>query len=78
MQGRFEEAEEELSRVVGVYEKMGVSPVFMERCNAFRRQIDEKMKSQSQVTSGELGGGGGKFLETVLLLVSINSSCTES
>ena len=67
-QGRFEEAEEELSRVFGVYEKMGVSPVFMERCKVFCRHIDEKMKSQ--VTSGESGGGGGESLGTALFLAS--------
>jgi len=55
-EGRVGEAEAELSRVVGVYQKMGVSADFLERSNAFLRQIDEKMNGQD--TSGNLGGGG--------------------
>ena len=68
-QGRVEEAEAELSRVAGVYQKMGVSADFMERCNAFRRQIDERMNNQG--TPGELDGGG-ELLRSVPFLVPVN------
>jgi len=68
-EGRVEEAEAELSRAIGVYQKMGVSADFPERCNAFRRQIDEKMNTQD--ASRETGGG--ECLGTVLTLVSVDT-----
>ena len=74
-QGRVEEAEAELSRVIGLYRKMGVSSDFMERCNAFRRQIEEKMNSQVNSTGS---GGGGELLGTMILPVSIDPLRTES
>ena len=44
-QGRFEEAESEVSRVLGVCEKMGVSADFLERCKGFLREVEDKTKN---------------------------------
>jgi len=61
-QGRAEEAEAEIARVVVIYQKMGVPADFLERGNAFLRQVNEKMNSQG--ASEKSGGGdGGEFPE---------------
>ena len=44
-QGKFEEAESESSRILGVCEKMGVSVNFLEYCKGFLQEIQEKMKN---------------------------------
>ena len=44
-QGRFEEAESEVSRVIGMYEKSGAPAEILEFCRGFLREVEEKMNS---------------------------------
>ena len=55
-QGRFEEVKSEVSRTIGVYEKMGVSVDFLERCKGFLRTVEEGI--DELVASGESYGDG--------------------
>ena len=59
-QGRLEEAKLEFSRIIGVYEEIGVSVALLENCRELLRVIEEETNNP----------GDGELLGIVLFLVS--------
>ena len=72
-QCKFEEAKFEASHAANVYEKLGAAHD-LGRCRELLQLIDEEMKNQ--VVPYE-SSDDSKLLESVLLVVCVNSSCSD-
>ena len=66
-EGRFEEAELEVSRVIGMYEENGAPAEFLEFCKGFLREIEEKMDNPVISGSDQLCECRGMVLPLVYI-----------
>ena len=70
-QGRLEEAKLEFSRIIGVYEDIGVSADLLGSCRELLRVIEDE--TNYRIAPDE--PGDGELLGTILLLASIDPLC---
>ena len=71
-QGKLEEAKSEFSRIICVYEKIGVSVDLLGSCRELLRVIEEEMNNPAAPDESD----DGELLRTALLFASVNSPCT--
>jgi len=70
-EGRFKEAESEVSRVTGIYEKAGAPADFLEFSKRFLQEVEEKINNP--VNSDRQSGDDCEPLGTAVLFVFIDS-----